>query len=230
MVYLFIFFIELFSLFFCSQALIKSISYIAYRISHSQTVTIHLLAGLFLPGTIIHELAHALVAGALLVPVGKIEFLPEIQGDRVKLGSAQIAHSDPFRRALIGFAPVIVGTLLLLGSLFYFVSMFSKGTLPFWSIFVLLYIIFEITNTMFSSRKDLEGSLEVIVIVAGIFIALYFLGIRQPFTWFASLFQGEFLEFVKKVVLFMLIPIVIDILIYALFKIFLERRSLFSRY
>src|SRR5689334_22124684 len=101
-----IFLLELIGLFFLSRFLILSLGHIFYKFfKHEQTV-MYVLAFLFFPGTLIHELAHMFMAAMLFVRVGKIELFPQKQGNSIKLGSVAIAHTDPFRRSLIGLAPI----------------------------------------------------------------------------------------------------------------------------
>src|SRR5580704_5390415 len=102
MLYFSLFFIELVVLFLLSRNLTRVLSHFFYQLTKNKTFTISALAFLFFPGTVIHELAHALFAGLLGVHVGEIEFMPKIEGDKVKLGSVQIAQTDPIRRFLIG--------------------------------------------------------------------------------------------------------------------------------
>ena len=114
-----LFFILLFLIYFVSKLLLKSLGTLFYFLTHSHKKTIGLLAFLFLPGTIIHELAHVIVAGMMLVESSDIEFMPEIREDGVKLGSAQIQKTDPLRRTIIGVAPVLVGLSLIIGISWY---------------------------------------------------------------------------------------------------------------
>src|SRR4051812_26423996 len=97
-----VFLLEIICLYFFSKLLIQSIAQIVYSKTHSHKAIVYVLAVLFLPGTIIHELAHAITAGVMLVHVGEIEFVPQITERGVKLGSAQIGVTDPIRRSLIG--------------------------------------------------------------------------------------------------------------------------------
>ena len=217
-----LFFIELLFLFFCSKLVIKSLAQIFYNLTRSNKGTIYLLAATFLPGTIIHELAHAITAGVLLVHVGGVEVMPEIQEGGVKLGTAQIGQTDPVRRALIGLAPVLVGLLIILGTLFFFVSSFKDGSLPFWAYPVIVYSLFEISNTMFSSRKDLEGIGVFLVIILSILAGLYLVGIHQPFGWIGNLL-GSSAHFFKLASLLLFIPIGIDLATYGLAKLLLKR-------
>src|SRR3989442_1579645 len=117
MLFLLFFLLELLSLFFFSKLLINALARLFYFFTHSHRATVSFLAALLLPGTIIHELSHIITAGVLMVHTGEMEFTPQIREDEVKLGSAQIGKTDPFRRALIGVAPVILGSAAILGLL-----------------------------------------------------------------------------------------------------------------
>jgi len=127
--YFLIFISELACLFILSHFVTRYITILLFRLTKSHTTTIHLLSVLFLPGVIVHELSHAFMASILVVRVGKMEFWPQIHEDRVKLGSVQIAKSDPFRRFLIGAAPLFggIGILLLLFIYFSPVSLAVKS-------------------------------------------------------------------------------------------------------
>src|SRR4051812_17870011 len=105
MLFLLLFFLELILLFILSRFLSRSLSLLFYHGTKSEKWAVWLLAIVFLPGTIIHELAHFLTAALLLVHVGDVEFMPKVHGSSVKLGSVAIGHTDIIRRAVIGFAP-----------------------------------------------------------------------------------------------------------------------------
>jgi len=176
------------------------------RLTKSQNVTIHLLSLFFLPGVIIHELAHLLTASLLFVPVGEMEFSPKIIEDGVKLGGVAIGHTDPFRRAVIGFAPVLFGTALIILIPIYFLS----GGFSFdWKSLVIFYLVFEVGNTMFSSRKDVEGTIELMLVLAILFMTFYFIGFRVPLN-FISDFLVKNLETLKRMDFILLIPLLID--------------------
>lgn len=223
MIFIIIFLSELILLFFFSRLLTRSLSSFFLRLTRSQSTTIQLLSFLFLPGIIIHELAHLLVAGMLFVPVGEIEFMPQIKEGGVKLGSVAIGKTDPIRRAVIGVAPVFAG-LAVLFAIFSFafdssiVQTIKLNSLS--DVLILLggfYGLFAVSNTMFSSKKDIEGLLEVLIVGAIILLTLYFIGIRLP-EGFANYFSSkEFTELIKRASLFMLVPLGIDVLVYGVF-------------
>lgn len=212
-----LFFSELFVLFLLSRRLTRILSQLFYTISKSQHVAITAIAILFFPGTLIHELAHALSAGLLGVRVGTIEFMPKIDGEHVKLGSVQIAHTDPIRRFLIGAAPFFLGTTLLISLLFYFVQnqLFNNY---FFVLFV-GYTVFEIGNTMFSSRKDMEGAIELFTAIILLVIIFYLLGVRLPASNPNIILSQPLVQDVfKRGTLFLFIPLAIDAAIIFLLK------------
>lgn len=212
-----LFFAELFVLFLLSRTLTRSLSYLLHYITRSQKATIQIMAWLFFPGTMIHELAHAIVAGVLGVRVGTMEFVPTIEGNRVKLGSVQIEQTDFFRRFLIGAAPFFVGTAILLLILFY-ASQNNLFENP-WMILFIGYVVFEIGNTMFSSKKDMEGAVELLITILVIVIIFYFMGVRLPSFNPDIIFENPVVkEVLEKGSLFLLIPIVLDIIVIGLLK------------
>ncbi|SRR5258706_9402346 len=185
MIYLILLVLEILVLFLLMRKLLPKI----YR-----RLGIWLFSVLFLPGTFLHEISHFLTALFLLVPVGQIELMPERTESGLKMGSVPIGKTDPIRRTLIGVAPVIFG----LGVLF----ITTPFTIPIWAH---AYIAFEVGNTMFSSKKDLEGSIIVFIVLATIISILYLMGVRIDFNFDYSIIQ--------RADLFLAIPVGIDFLL-----------------
>lgn len=109
---------------------------------------------LFLPGTVLHELSHWIVAEILQVRTGQITILPDFEpsGESQRLGSVATARSDPFRGFLIGVAPFITGIAILaiLGRLLEV----GWGVYPLWQVALLIYGIMVISNSMMISKED----------------------------------------------------------------------------
>src|SRR3989344_1533415 len=226
MIFLSIFIIEFILLFFLSKKLIKSLSLLIYKVTKSQKAVVNILAIIFLPGTIFHELAHLLTAGIMLVPVGEISVIPEVDEQNVKLGSVQIGKVDPLRLTIIGVAPVILGFLSILGIL-YFAGNFQN--LNWWQIALGLYLIFEISNTMFSSKKDIQGTIGFVVAIFTVLI----IGIIILYFWNLPLLQNiwNFLisqnfeklsNFFKLGSFYLLIPLLLDFLLILLARPFIK--------
>ncbi len=133
---------------------------------------------IFLPGTIIHEFSHAIMAKILFVYVGRMSLLPSLHGESLKLGSVEVGETDIVRNFLIGIAPFVVGTTLLLITLFYSVTNQLIGYNPMTAL--ILFVAFVIANTMYSSKKDMEGAIEFFLLIIIPIIILFFLGVRIP--------------------------------------------------
>lgn len=210
MVYLMLLFLEVALLFFLSRIVSRTLS---------RFLSVGVLSLLFLPGVIVHELSHLLAAGILFVRVGEIEFRPKVTDAGIKLGSVAIAKTDPVRRAIIGFAPIGVGLLIIFG-LMYFQSPFSS----FWGVPITFYLLFVISNTMFSSSADMEGALELLVVFLVIFGAFYLVGFRLPTFFIKSLSSKEFVDLIQKSSMFLLAPIIIDLAILGAIRLISNKR------
>lgn len=216
MLYVLLFFVELFLLFLLSRVLTKSISYLLHWVLRSKAITVYIMGILFMPGTLVHEVSHYLMARLLFVPAGKMELVPYLDEHGVKLGSVAIAKTDPFRRVLIGVAPFLFGTAIILITLFYT----AKDGIPNnpWQILLIGYIVFEIGNTMFSSRKDMEGALELLLALLVVGVVLYFIGIRLPDIDPKTVLPYWVQNIFKTGSMFLLVPLIIDVGIIALLK------------
>lgn len=183
-------------LFLLSRALSQHLGILIYKLTgHDHEWTVRIMAFLFMPGTVVHEFAHAAVASGLGVYVGDIDLLPKVEGKYVKLGTVQIAQTDPFRRFFIGVAPIVLGLVVIFLILFLFQKF--EPEFAWWGIVFGYYIIFEIGNGMFSSRRDMEGAVELLIaliVVAGV---LYLLGVRFSLDWLQNFIisASSFFEF-----------------------------------
>ena len=172
-------------------------------------ITIYSLALVFLPGTIIHEVSHYLMARLLFVPVGKMELIPKQVGEHVKLGSVSIGKADPFRRLLIGIAPFLAGTSLII------ITLFIAEQNSLWSInyatIAIFYVLFEIGNSMFSSRKDLEGAFVVLIILLLCIGGLYLLRFNINLGQIQNIFDDQTIHVFYKGTIFLLFPLGLDL-------------------
>lgn len=201
MVFLILLPLEIILLYFLARRTSRKILMILNRIIRNRKISIYLFSVVFLPGTFVHEMSHFLTALFFGVPVGKVELFPVIEEEEIRMGSVAIGKIDPIRRTLVGIAPVIFGLAIILGSVFYVYqnSLFRQPLV----LTLLSYVVFEVGNTMFSSKKDLEGAFTVFATAAIIYLFLYFFGLRIYFSL-------DF-EVVRQAVIFLLIPISIDL-------------------
>lgn len=168
MLALFIVFLETALLFFLSRQLLKTLSNLLFSITNSRKITTEIITLIFLPGTIIHELSHVFVASLLFVPTGRLNFSPVIEEGRIKAATLEVAKTDPLRRALIGLAPLLVGLAVSIGLIVWFYqanqALITSSPLSVFALketYILAFILFQVTNTMYASQEDLEGLLAL---------------------------------------------------------------------
>lgn len=185
---------ELLVLFFLSSSLTHSLFLLFFLFFKAKTVAITLITLLLFPGTVVHELSHLFTAEIMGVHTGKIELVPEIiDKENLKTGSVAIAHTGPFRRVLIGLAPIFAG-LVSLTVIAYFLSttwpqvqqdfqngvMFSQFSV--YLLALLLYLLFAVSNSMFSSPADVSGLLPLLLTLTIIFGGAWIAGFRLSLT------------------------------------------------
>jgi hypothetical protein len=147
-------------------------------IFRKRTIALPILLVIEFPGTVLHELAHLFTATALGVPTGKLRLEPEsIRDEHVKSGSVSIMRTDPFRTYAIGLAPIVWG-LIILSALSYIIPQVQNSYL----LLVIGYLLFVISNTMFSSPSDLAGFVPFTLVLASFIVGLYLMGIRVQLT------------------------------------------------
>ena len=222
MFFVLLFLIELFTLFLLSRTLTSLLFTFFYKTTRSKRISVYLMSFLFFPGTLIHELSHLLSASLLQVPVGEIELVPKLTDNNLKLGSVQVAKTDPLRRFLIGVSPFLVGTSILI-CYFYYALENNLFTNQFF-IVAGFYIVFEIGNTMFSSKKDMEGALELILALIILAVIFYLAGFRisalNPDLFFSN---PAILQTFRKASLYLAAPIGVDLSLIILLRLFIVR-------
>jgi len=199
--------------------------------------SIQLLTWLFLPGTIVHELSHLLAAELLGVPTGELSFTPEIRdNNEVRAAGLKMAKTGPIRHSLIGLSPIMVG-ITSIASLTYFCLIpllqktFNTPFRPFYyqqlitnwlAIFIFSFLIFNLSNSMFSSKKDLETILFPLLIISLFGLALWLDIIKITFSPKIVLFFTNLLKYLDFALLGTL---VIDFLFLLLVNFLLKKSN-----
>lgn len=188
-------FIQLILLYPLIQRSTTELFRLVYLLTRSRDAAFAVIAVLFLPGTIIHEMSHFFAATVLLLPVGEVRILPEWHGDRIRLGRVTYAKADFIRSVLVGIAPVF-------GAIFIFSLLYLFRLFPSSSTWVTLgwgYLLFTVSANMFSSKQDLVD-LVYIIPASLIAAALWYLsGITVRIQIPSSYFNGpiSMLQFVN---------------------------------
>lgn len=139
------------ALFIASRRSIQSLYILFHTIFRNNHISTGIIAVIFFPGTLIHELSHFIMAILLLHPVHKLSLFPKFRGNMLRLGYVLYEKKDVVRSLIVGIAPVIVGVGLLWW--LYSINFVDSGS---WAIMLFKsYIIFVLTSTMFSSKQDL---------------------------------------------------------------------------
>lgn len=213
--------VELLILFLTSRLIFQGVFRISYTIFKKDSLAAIPVFILFLPGVVIHELAHLIAAGILLVPSYDIEIFPKIEHGSLRMGSVQIRKCDPLRRFLIGIAPLVVGVAIISAVSLYFANSITTTSLVsdpvnILKAIIVIWVVFFITNTMFSSKKDVEGALGLFLFIlffgVVVFLTAHFLKI-DTIKVLSGLFLSTYaVEFVKSVTGFLVVPLAVNIL------------------
>lgn len=139
-----------------------------------QEIALWLYAIVLLPGVLLHELSHALLARVTGVKIGRISFLPKRAGKRIQLGFVPVQETDFFRASLIGIAPLLTGSVAVVAIGYLVLSTpeilaalsagdWAAGVDRFLQVlrapdvWLWIYLVFAIGNTMLPSRSDVHA-------------------------------------------------------------------------
>lgn len=163
-------------------------------LSHSEDVASLMYFVLLLPGVLLHEGSHWLMAKLLRVRTGKLTIgLNQKRGGRLEMGSVRMARADPVRNSLIGLAPLVGGSLaiFLIGRWALGVEALAQalqsgdggriaaelwGALHVPDFWLWLYFIFAISNAMLPSASDRRSWPPVFIFLGGLTALVYFTG------------------------------------------------------
>ncbi|MGC9521621.1 MAG: hypothetical protein ACP5HG_07030 [Anaerolineae bacterium] len=139
-----------------------------------EEIALWLYAIVLLPGVLLHELSHALLAKLTGVKIGRISFLPRRVGKQIQLGFVPVRETDFLRASLIGVAPLLIGSVAVVAIGYLVLSTpeilvaLSAGdwaagidrflqVLRAPDVWLWVYLVFAIGNTMLPSRSDIHA-------------------------------------------------------------------------
>ncbi|OGG14506.1 hypothetical protein A2773_05500 [Candidatus Gottesmanbacteria bacterium RIFCSPHIGHO2_01_FULL_39_10] len=205
------FFIFLLSIFFLVPHINTAVYHLVLLLTRSKKIALGILLFILLPGTIIHELSHFLVATLLFVRTGELTVIPKVEEESIKAGSLKHANTDPIKRTLIGIAPMIIGLIIIyfLGNIIF--NQFSNFPL----LIANSYLLIAVSLSMFSSKKDLEVAIFVVPIFALIMLALYLNGLTVTFS--QELYQ-KISHVLSQLNIYLLLALGLDIVVFLSLK------------
>jgi len=169
----------LFLLVFLQRSLHREIQAVLLILTRRIGLTQGIFAFIFLPGVFLHECSHFLVAKLLGVRTGRFSLIPQAQPNgKLRLGYVETASGGFLRDALIGVAPLVVGSLIVA-----YIAIYPLHLLPLWDyvraaewsrfwsglgevlkvagFWIWFYMTFAISSTMMPSASDRHAWLPV---------------------------------------------------------------------
>jgi hypothetical protein len=212
------------SLLYLQRLLQREVQAIFLLITHQAEISTALFSLLFLPGILLHELSHFLMAHLLGVKTGRFSIIPRrLERGRIQLGYVETASTDFFRDAMIGAAPLLSGCLFVA-----FVGVTRFGISAVWSslpqiqasalnlamkslvgqpdFWLWFYLVFTVSSTMMPSASDRRAWLPLVVIMV-ILLGLVLLAGAGPWLlthlgkWLVSGLQALILIFGLTVII-----------------------------
>ena len=171
---------------FLQRLLHREIQSVFLILSRSPEFTIAVFSIIFLPGVLLHEFSHYLMAVILGVQAARFSLVPQLLPDgRLQLGYVETDKTDIIRDSLIGAAPLFAGGLIIA-----YLSVTRLDLMPLWDVlrngqlnlFLLgitllpqvkdfplwFYLVFTISSTMLPSRSDRHAWLPLGVTLASL--------------------------------------------------------------
>lgn len=167
----------------------RELQSVLYIVTRRVDITYVLFYVIFLPGVLLHELSHYLMALLLRVKTGRISVIPRNLGNgRLQLGFVETSKSDILRDGIIGFAPLLAGGIFV-----GYVGIYKMSLLSLWgalnsknlSFFIQtltniqnlsdfwlwFYLTFTISSIMLPSESDRRTWMPLSLLI-GLFVVL----------------------------------------------------------
>lgn len=189
---LFWFVLTLLPLALLQRLLHREIQAVFLIVSRSPEFAIAFFSIVFLPGVLLHEFSHYLMAVILGVQTARFSLVPEMLPDgRLQLGYVETSKTDVARDSIIGAAPLFVGGLFVA-----YLAVARLHLLPMWDVLrngqynlfwlgitllpqikdfpIWFYLTFAVSSTMLPSQSDRHawlplGAAIVILLALAIF-------------------------------------------------------------
>jgi hypothetical protein len=190
--------LTLIALNFLRDILNRSIYRYLLLLVRSQPLATYLFAILFLPGVVLHEGSHWIMAKLLWVKTYHLSLTPEwVEEGRLRFGFVEMSKADRVRSALIAVAPLFSGISVILWLAFNHLhldvvlegivvldpDMFKEGLEIFFQtpdLLLWIYLLFTISNTMLPSPTDLKVWIPVGVVIVAVYLLVVFISKGVP--------------------------------------------------
>ncbi len=180
-----------------------------YHLTRSQQAAVVAYAIFFLPGTVVHEFAHWIMAKILGVKTAGFHVLPKLgKKGEIRLGSVDVRGGGVVEHSLIGMAPMLLGGVVTLALSYWLVDVdalavavrseqfgevlavamqvFSRPDALLW-----LWLLFTISGSMFLSASDRAPLQQMALYLTAVILPLYLFGLipALPDAWTQEIAQ-----------------------------------------
>lgn len=194
-------------LIYLQRFLQREIQSIFLLITRQPEISMALFSLMFLPGVVLHEASHFLMAHLLGVKTGRFSIIPKkLEGGRIQLGYVETASSDFIRDALIGVAPLVTGGIFvafagvsrlglntvwesLTQGQMSSISLIIKSVVDKPDFWIWFYLIFAVSSTMMPSSSDRRAWLPLISVMIILLGVVLLMGVG---TWILTRFGSTF--------------------------------------
>jgi hypothetical protein len=213
---------------FLQRFLQREIQTIFLLITREPDISMALFSLLFLPGVLLHELSHFVMARLLGVRTGKFSIIPKkLDGGRLQLGYVETAKTDFFRDALIGVAPFVTGCFFVA-----FVGISRLGLNTIWlelingelstinkaiqsidvrpDFWVWFYLAFAVSSTMLPSNSDRRAWLPLVMVILGFVSLILLIGVGP---WLLTKFGSGLMAALDAVTMVFGITVIIHLIL-----------------
>ncbi len=175
-----LFFVLFGAMLFLQRWLQQHIQGLTYAVTGNPGCAVRALFLILLPGVLLHEASHWVVANLIGVRTGKVSIgLGKMRGKHFSLGSVTVEKSDPLRESLIGVAPFVVGILAVWALMGFGFDLWAPqnveqvlqgigSTISDPLTWLALYVVFAVSTSMIPSESDREPWGVIIGIFAAI--------------------------------------------------------------
>jgi hypothetical protein len=169
-------------LLYIQRCLHREIQSVFLLLTRRPEIVMTLFALVFLPGVLIHEASHFIMARLLSVRTGRFSLIPRpLENGRLQLGYVETAPADILRDALIGMAPLLTGGLFvaltglrglgldtiwssIIGSIGNTLSQSIRAITERPDFWLWFYLTFVVSSTMLPSASDRRAWLPLILV------------------------------------------------------------------
>lgn len=183
----------------------------------NKKIIIYIIAFLYFPGTVFHEMSHLFTAMILMLNVTDINLFPQFTKYKnyieIKMGFVRYEKKDFIRGFIVGIAPFF-------WSLSFFFLIYKTNIFPNSNFYInatITYLIFTISSSMFPSKADLKDQLPffLLLIMIGLLIYIFNLNLLP--------FLNQFLIDINSIAYdlnkYLSVSLFINIILVIIFKI-----------